>query len=372
MKNTLQYLFLILNLIINTSFSQHEADSTNSGRTFGVIGTPFLSYAPETEWSFGIAGLFYFHLEKPNKEVNRLSNIFTDFHYTTKKQFSIKSEYDFYFIKDTYRLYGDIAYSKFPFQFFGIGNNTLESNEEDYTPKYTRFEINLIRKIFTIENGKLNSGFRYDFRDDNILKTESNGKLESENIPGKNGGIVSGLGININFDSRDNSFSTTSGEYLDFKSTFYRSLVGSDYSFDRFTIDLRKFYSIYILDTTHVFAAQIFTDFTNGNVPFYLLPTYGGENNLRGIYNGRFRDNNSFFLQGEYRFPVFWRIGLAVFGGIGEAFHQINDYSLNKLKFAGGFGIRGSVIPKEKISIRIDFGFSKYKSEFYLSFNEAF
>ena len=127
-----------------------------------------------------------------------------------------------------------------------------------------------------------------------------------------------------------------------------------------------------LLDTIHVIAVQAFTDFTDGIVPFYLLPTFGGENNLRGIYNGRFRDSNSFFLQGEYRFPVYWRIGFALFGGIGEAFHETNDFSFNELKFAGGIGIRGSVIPEEKISVRIDFGFSKYKTEFYLSFNEAF
>ena len=372
MKYTILVLISILHFFGNTNYAQEVRDSSKSEKKFGVIGTPFLSYSPETEWSYGVAGLFYFHLENPTKEVNRLSSIFTDIHYTTKKQFSVKSEYDLYFIDDTYRLYGNVAYSKFPFQFFGIGNNTLKSDEENYTPRTTRFEINLIRNFFSIENGKLNAGIRYDFRNDNILKKEADGKLETEIIAGNNGGITSGLGVSINFDSRDNSFSTTSGEYLDFSTTLYKKILGSDFSFNRFTIDLRKFYSISILDTTHVFAFQVFTDFTNGTVPFYLLPTFGGENNLRGIYNGRFRDNNSFFLQGEYRFPVFWRFGLALFGGIGEAFRKINYFSLSELKLAGGIGIRGSVIPEDKISVRIDFGFSKYKTEFYISFNEAF
>ncbi len=372
MKVKYVVLFFIFNFISYTLFAQVINDSTESKKNFGVIGAPILSHSPETDWSFGLAGLFYFYLENPDCKDERLSSVYSNIHYTTKKQFTVKAEYDFYFSKDIYRIYGDIAYSKYPFQFYGIGNNTSANDEENYTPRFLRFKLNVNRKILNFQIGKISAGIRLDYRDDKILKKEEGKKLLKEDIPGNNGGINSGFGLSINFDSRDNSFSTTHGDYLDIKSTFYGKFVASDFSYQRYTVDIRKFFSVNLLDTTHVFAIQVFTDIVDGTTPFYLLPTFGGEMNLRGIYLGRFRDKNSFFMQGEYRFPVFWRFGLTIFGGIGEAFSQIDSFSMNGLKLAGGIGIRGSVIPEEKISVRIDFGFSKYRTEFYLSFNEAF
>jgi outer membrane protein assembly factor BamA len=57
-------------------------------------------------------------------------------------------------------------------------------------------------------------------------------------------GVISGAGININWDTRDNTFSSRSGEYIDFTSTFYGKHFLSDYNFERYTFDIRKFFNI--------------------------------------------------------------------------------------------------------------------------------
>lgn len=363
---------LVFHFTLLTIFAQNQNDSTVANNTFGIVGAPFLSYAPETRWSFGVAGLFYFYLEKPSIKEARPSSVYSNIQYTTRKQFTIKAEYDFYFLEDNYRMYGDIYFSKFPYLFFGIGNNTKTVDEENYTPRFFKTEINIIRKLLSLNEGKLSAGIRFDYRKDKIIEKDLNGQLSAGNIPGSNGGVISGMGFSLNFDSRDNSFSTANGEYLDLKSTFYESFLGSDFSYQRYSLDLRKFFSLNVLDTTHVLAFQTFTDLTECTVPFYLLPSFGGEMNLRGIFIGRYRDMNSFFIQSEYRLPVYWRFGLAFFGGVGEVFKNVDAFRISELKLAGGFGIRFTVIPEESVSVRIDFGFSKDDSEFYISFNEAF
>jgi hypothetical protein len=103
-----------------------------------------------------------------------------------------------------------------------------------------------------------------------------------------------------------------------------------------------------------------------------VLPTFGGENTMRGFYKGRFRDKLAYFIQGEYRFHIFWRISAALFGGLGQASERITLFAFDQTKFAYGFGFRFMLIPEERILGRLDLGFSKYDTQFYLSFSEAF
>jgi hypothetical protein len=61
----------------------------------------------------------------------------------------------------------------------------------------------------------------------------------------------------------------------------------------------------------------LFSSFS-GNVPYRMLPTLGGSKYLRGYYKGRFRDKNLILIQQECRMPLYKRLGIAVFGGVGE------------------------------------------------------
>jgi outer membrane protein assembly factor BamA len=52
---------------------------------------------------------------------------------------------------------------------------------------------------------------------------------------------------------------------------------------------------------------------TGQEVPFYLLPTLGGSDSLRGYLDYRFRDRNLLLLGAEYRWPILRRIDVALF-----------------------------------------------------------
>jgi hypothetical protein len=358
--------------ITNTDSTLERAKTVTEKDNSGIIALPFASYSPETEWSFGVGGMYYFLTQPAAFPDSRTSNFLVVVQYTTKKQMIGEMNYDLYFDNDNYRFYGNLSYAKYPFSFFGIGNNTKKENEETYTPQYINSENTFIKKIYTNYDGGLSAGMRMDFRNDEIINVEPGGILSSENIKGKNGGMVSGLGITLNWDTRDNTFYTTSGEYLDFKTNFYGSYFFSDFDFNRIIFDGRKFFSFGVLDTVHVLAMQFVTNITSGDVPFYLLPTFGGNDAMRGIFQGRFRDKVSVFFQSEYRIPVFWRFAAAVFGGAGQVANSTSNFSLKDFKIAYGAGIRFTIIPEQKISVRIDFGFSDNESQFYLGIGEAF
>ena len=92
---------------------------------------------------------------------------------------------------------------------------------------------------------------------------------------------------------------------------------------------------------------------------------------MRGYYRGRYRDNNMYSVQAEYRIPVYWRFGLDIFAGFGDVGPNI-IFDLKTTKPSYGVGLRFSVDKKEKINIRFDYARGKDSQAFYISFGEAF
>jgi hypothetical protein len=75
-----------------------------------------------------------------------------------------------------------------------------------------------------------------------------------------------------------------------------------------------------------------------GQVPFFLLPSLGGDNTLRGYVNYRFRDNDTLVLNLESRFAISQHLAAAVFGDAGDVARRLNALDLKKESF--GVGIR--------------------------------
>jgi hypothetical protein len=66
---------------------------------------------------------------------------------------------------------------------------------------------------------------------------------------------------------------------------------------------------------------------TGNQIPFYLLPSLGGQNTLRGYSNYRFHDNNLVLAQAESRWALFTNVDGAVFvdaGNVAPVFSNLN------------------------------------------------
>ena len=107
-------------------------------------------------------------------------------------------------------------------------------------------------------------------------------------------------------------------------------------------------------------------------MPFYYLSQLGGQNILRGYYQGRFRDKNLAALQAEYRLPLFWKLGGVAFANIGQVAARLSHFTFGNLHYTLGAGLRYLFDKKEKIQIRADIGFSRDSTGFYFSIFEAF
>jgi Omp85 superfamily domain len=115
----------------------------------------------------------------------------------------------------------------------------------------------------------------------------------------------------------------------------------SVYSFNRVEADLQQY--IPFLRDRRVIALRglvSLSDKDDGDIPFYLLRTLGGPDDLRGFRRYRFRDRNLMLLQAEYRWEVFTAMDAAIFYDAGKVASTRGDLGFDDLESDYGIGVR--------------------------------
>lgn len=332
----------------------------------GFTILPIVYYSPETKLAFGSGGLFTYRFGLFFKQ-SRPSTLYFAAVYTLMKQFSFQIKPEIYLKNNSFFLTGNFLAERFPTKFWGIGGNTEESMLESYTPQNYFMEVGVQKKLF--HDFPLYLGIKYHLESTRILEKEPGKLLDRDQVLGSDGGILSGPGVIINFDSRDNIFYPSDGYYLQAFGFWNNRIFGSDFNYFSFKLDLRTYISV---SDSQILAFQAIFDTSTGDVPFYKLPRIGGDTLLRGYFSGRFRDKDLLAFQSEYRFPIWKKLSGVVFGAMGTLAGRLKDFSWDNLKYAGGFGLRFKIIPSEKANLRIDFAFGPRTSGIYFKAGESF
>ncbi|MDZ7722893.1 MAG: BamA/TamA family outer membrane protein [candidate division KSB1 bacterium] len=214
-----------------------------------------------------------------------------------------------------------------------MGNDTKEDNEENYTPRIFQVRANMQRKLSAETYVGLKANLKY-----HKILTIADGEFQSSgDIVGRGTGTASGLGVSLTRDTRNNVFYPSAGTLFKIAVQRFDGLIGSDYDFTRLSADVRSYLRPF---QSHIIAINGYASFMTGNPPFHMLSLLGqvGERNvMRGYYQGRYRDNNILVLQTEYRMPVWWRFGCAVFGGIGDVSHKMSGLKRRRWFPAGKY-----------------------------------
>jgi outer membrane protein assembly factor BamA len=363
-KTILSAVLVVVCILNSTPSAAQEVQQETEQKNTGFIYFPIIFSTPETGFAAGSAVGYYYRNPDSDPD-SRPSTITPMFIYTQKKQIITSLNLDLYLKDELYRLFVNVNYLKFPDKFFGIGNDLPESNEESFTSRKSLVFIDFQRRF----SPGLNLGLQYEFGHSNVIEVEDFGLLSSGSIPGSTGGTVSGAGIIINRDTRDNIFYPTSGSWNQTSARFYGSGLGSDFSYSQYSIDNRQYYQI---RSDHIVASQVYVNIMTGTPPFELMSRLGGANMMRGYYQGRYSDKCMIAVQSEYRMHLWRRLGLVGFVGFGDVSDKISNFRLNEFKTAYGFGLRFLFSPEEKINLRLDFASGKGASGMYISIQEAF
>lgn len=328
---------------------------------------PVIVKSPEYLWGAGVAGTFFFKLW--HDSTTRTSSLKNVSFYTLRNQLVIASDGTVYFPNEKYILHFIASFSHFPDRFWGLGNNTPSSNQESYSISQYDIYPQLLRKVWS----DFYLGVSYEFQDIyNFDYNRSSGTslFDTGNITGRDGGHISGAGILVTWDSRNNAFSPSRGFYMQFYNGVYSDVIGSNFNFTIRNLDIRKFVSLR-KDRVLAFQANIIS--TIGNTPIRDMASMGSGSYMRGYYDGRYADYNMIAVQAEYRVPITKRWGCTVFGGAGRVGSTLGDlFIAENIKPSVGFGLRYALRPKEKLNLRVDAGFGKESQGTYINIGEAF
>jgi outer membrane protein assembly factor BamA len=373
--------FLSQGVTAQDSVANNGPDSLDREKKVRFLALPVITYAPETRLRLGASGLLYFRPGKNLKEGTQLSTVRMPITYTLNKQFKLRLSYDIFLSANKHIFSGFQEWFRFPLLFWGIGSNTEDSAEELYTTQAFAFRVNYLNKL----SDRLFIGAGYDLRTSVIVDKDPDGQLATEGlIPGADGGTVSGLNILVRRDNRDNVMSAAKGSYLQARIGYYVPWIGSDFTYTTMEVDYRIYFPV--LQGRHVLAVQALHSNNVGDPGFETMALLGGDEIMRGHFQGRFRDKGINAIQAEYRIPIgrknwvderekmpfFERFGIVGFAGIGHVYPRFQDMDIKELKESYGFGFRWLAIPEERINIRIDVGFGTERPGFYFQIRESF
>jgi hypothetical protein len=325
---------------IDARAENKEPESEDSQQRWTAF--PILASSPETGFIFG-GMLFHFFPVDDLEEQASTIDLMTFM--TTEKQFLFVVSPNIFWQNSRYRFQTSFLYSSWIANFYGIGNESPDHAEE-YESESFGASFTFERKIRdTFILGILGS---YSYEN---MSTQARGMLQSADVIGIEDYKYGGLGYRIGYDARDNTNSPGSGSLAVYEAVWAEKFFGSDYNFSLQSLDLR-YYIPFSSNNVLAFSAQIRD--SNGQVPFRLLPSPDGTMLLRGIENGRYRDDLMVGMQGELRFPVWKRFSGTVFAEAAQVAHEFSDIEISSFTQSLGIGFRYALNPDQRFNLRAD------------------
>lgn len=339
------------------------AAANGGGATFFPL--PVLFYQTETGTGFGAGVSYVIDAPRSGPKAGRSDGYSAGAIYTTKHQVITWLSGEL-FPAGRVWITANAGFSRFPTKLWGVGNDTPEDAEEDYTPQTFALvadaQLRLRRQLW--------AGLTLDLVHRRFVERTDGGLLAEGLLPGGVDGRVTGVGVLVTWDTRSSSLFPRSGGVYQLRMVGYAGVTGSDFGFTRVTLDMRRYLTSI---RNHVVALHVTGTATGGAPPFDYMPDLGGELLLRGYYQGRFRDRHRIVGQAEYRAPVWWRFGAVAFIEAGQVAPRWGDFALHRFRTAVGAGVRFRISP-DGLHLRADFarGLVGESSGFYLGIGEAF
>ncbi len=342
-----------------------DTAATQPRRRVRVFGYPYAFYSPETDFAFGVGGIVSFHAGRDT--ALRPSKVLLSAYYTANRQYKMTLSHDLFAAANRTAGGLDASFGRFIDKFYGTGPASPDTGKPDYLLELLALDASLTRMVSQAHGLQAGAVVRVH-RQANIDKRD-NGFLLGDSVTGSGGGWVTGLGLDLVRDTRDNVFYPTHGVYSELRAVTYTTALGGDFEFTEIVADLRGYRT---LGSGQVLGLQLYGAFSGGDPPYFKLPKLGGGSRMRGYYEGRYRDRHYVMGQAEYRTRLFGRFGGVLFAGVGTVGPTVNKLSLGNLHAGYGFGLRYLFDRQEHINVRADVGFGPGTSGVYFSIEEAF
>lgn len=246
---------------------------------------------------------------------------------------------------DFYRTLPTIGEKKFPFNF-------------ESTPvfisvmKEVKRNSNLFVGVeYLYMNSKIKPKFDFDVLPEFVIEKDLNSNLSS-------------LGISVEYDNRDNTFTPNKGTQIGSNFRMNADWTGSDYNFQNFNISVFHYAQIV---SQVVSGFRLDTKFQFGDAPFYAQPAI----NLRGVPISRYQGTEVYVAETEQRYDFSLRWSGVFFTGLAKATSEKVSFHETDFVYNYGVGFRYLLARLFKLRVGVDVAKSNNDWGYYITFGSA-
>jgi hypothetical protein len=356
--------------------AQEEPDQT------AFYPVPALASGKNEGWTYGLLGALL--IPDARGEINMVLsaaiqyrshvglNGFADFRWTLTptgvfevySYWAAKVENENQVFMDERRLWKDYNF-RFDFdekrvgteRYFGKGISTDDNAESAYTSNQYFSQVRFGPYLTDVLSLQGTFRFRHFRVGESILTTVPQTLTLFPNDYGIEGGMIFAEGLRLVYDTRNNIFTPTRGEYaVVFVENDHYVLHDAAHPYQGFGIEGTKLWP-HTDDAQFVSVAHLKAQFVVGKAPFWELPALGGGSSLRSYNPNRFTDNDTWVINLEERIRVYTvrvegvtaEIQVAPFVDFGEALRATQDVARpnvdRRVHWSVGSGVRAVVPP---------------------------
>jgi len=138
---------------------------------------------------------------------------------------------------------------------------------------------------------------------------------------------------------------------------YSHDLTGERFRYGRYVAEVRQYLPLGLFPHSRRLALrgrleQVEPLFEGSAVPFYQLPSLGGQSSVRGFRSRRFQNDGSLVLNAEYRYPVWSNLDALVFVDAGQVFDTLSEMAADRFHWSYGGGLH--LLNRNGLSFRFE------------------
>jgi hypothetical protein len=260
--------------------------------------------------------------------------------------------------------------------YFGEGPDSSKNNQSNFDREFTTTHFSALSHFF---DQKLTLGYTvggllvHVGPGDTSVSPTTQQLFTGANTPGltQQSNFITGT-TTVQLDLSQPGFSNPVGLQLEADDSQFFDQSGNQANFHLLETQATYYLPLTNGMRTLVFRVRNETAFAENNqvVPFYLQPTLGGPDDLRGYDRYRFYADGNSVATAEYRWSISQTFEMAVFGDGGNVYVRPGLIGFRDLRGDGGIGFR--LKNKEASVVRCDIGVSPEGVHVWFVFNDVF
>jgi Omp85 superfamily domain len=258
--------------------------------------------------------------------------------------------------------------------FYGLGNASPKENHTSYAYDDLTTDVDASYQAFrNLRLGFTGGYLRADTGRGHDDFPPIDELFPPEQIPGFDQDTkFTRIGAFVDFDNRDSKTGPRSGGVYGLRYREYWDVDRKTFAFRQTEYELQHYFPYYNRGRVIAVRGAVVLTFPkeNNEVPVYLQPVLGGNDDLRGFGGYRFRDNHSVFVGVEHRWHASGNLEMAAFLDAGKVVPLKRDIDPSRLNYSGGIGFRVRV--RSAIVSRTDFAVSREGFRIVWTFSDIY